>query len=153
MVRTRTYSYRDTRIAMVWIGVAIACVVAIVTLYNQAQIRAQAIDGISSASKAIVQPQQAQPSCYDGGNPIYDAANCVVPTSPATETTQGQRANGEASKWIKANCVPHERSGFQCGSAHVLGIRDGNLMIVKSEDDSFYYVYSPMTGETDMYAK
>lgn len=81
---TRTYDYRSTRVATIWIGVAIACVIAIITLYNQAQIRAQALDSLTSANSAIVQPApqaQGAPSCYNMGVPIYDPVKCIVPTA------------------------------------------------------------------------
>jgi hypothetical protein len=85
---TRTYDYRSTKAATIWIGIAIACVVAIITLYNQLQMRAQVLDNLSSASNAIVQPvpqvqrsQPGEPACYNGGTPVYDPVKCIVPTA------------------------------------------------------------------------
>lgn len=87
MSATRTYNYQLKRIraASIWIGVAITCIIAIVTLYNQAQLRAKALDSLTSASNAIIRPapqtQPSAPSCYSGGVPIYDPVKCVVPTA------------------------------------------------------------------------
>jgi hypothetical protein len=86
---TRTYNYRNTKVAMIWILVAISCVVAIVTLYNQA-VEARSIylakDNASSIVNMVMPAPTAasqQIACYDGGAPVYDPAKCAVPTATA----------------------------------------------------------------------
>jgi len=85
MTATRTYNYRNTKVATIWILVAISCIIAIVTLYNQAvqarnimqQNAASAINMVAPLPTAASQ----QVACYDGGAPVYDPAKCAVPTA------------------------------------------------------------------------
>lgn len=87
MVRTRTYNYRNTKVAMIWMLVAIACIIAIVTLYNQA-VQARNImqqNAASAINMVVPLPTAAsqQVACYDGGAPVFDPVKCVVPTATA----------------------------------------------------------------------
>jgi hypothetical protein len=87
MTATRTYNYRNTKVATIWILVAISCIIAIVTLYNQAVQARNIMQQNASSAVNMVAPlptaASQQVSCYDGGAPVYDPAKCAVPTATA----------------------------------------------------------------------
>lgn len=85
MTATRTYNYRNTKVATIWIFVAISCIIAIVTLYNQAVQARNIMQQNASRAVNMVAPlptaASQQVACYDNGVPVYESARCAVPTA------------------------------------------------------------------------
>lgn len=156
----QVYEYRTPRSAAIWIIIAILCVLGIAWGFNYYRLQAiSQMESLAESAKNFSQRGEIAPRSALQPVESGQSASDIQPVP----TAQAERQNNPLEvvhswSWVKENCEPHAKGGFNCMGHQVVAIdSDGGLMIVTGEsqrgNDVGWDVISLRTDKTDWIRK